>query len=52
MTARIINQRTGTLIAEFPDYLTAAEHRRDVLRPQLQPNEPCPFAIRCQEAEA
>lgn len=46
MTARIVNQRTGETVAVFPSYVQAAEHRRDVLRPALAPDAPCPFAIR------
>lgn len=42
----IIDQRTGEEVDRFPDYLAAAIHRRDVLRPKLPPNQPCPYAIR------
>lgn len=44
--AIIINQRTGALVASFESYVAAAEFRRDVLRPGLAPDAPCPFAIR------
>lgn len=46
MPARIFNQRTGVLVGTFDSYVEAAEYRRDVLRPRLEPDEPCMFAIR------
>lgn len=48
MTARIVNQRTGAEVAVFGSYVEAAEYRRDVLRPELAPDEPCPYAIRSE----
>lgn len=42
----IVNQRTGQQVAGFDDYIEAAVYRRDVLRPTLPPDAPCPFAIR------
>ena len=42
----IVDQRTGKEVDRFPDYVAAANYRRDVLRPKLQPNQPCPYAIR------
>lgn len=42
----IVDQRTGKEVAEFDDYIDAAVHRRDVLRPKLPPEAPCPYAIR------
>ncbi|AVJ50274.1 hypothetical protein I5J36_gp58 [Mycobacterium phage Mendokysei] len=46
MSARIVHQRTGKTIGVFADYVEAFNYRRDVLRPTLDPNAPCPFAIR------
>jgi hypothetical protein len=46
VTAWIVNQRTGGRTGPFDNYVQAAEFRRDVLRPRLDPNAPCPFAIR------
>lgn len=42
----IIDQRTGIEVASFADYVEAAVYRRDVLRPNLPPDAPCPYAIR------
>jgi hypothetical protein len=42
----IVDQRTGIEVAEFDDYVAAAVYRRDVLRPKLSPDAPCPYAIR------
>ncbi|OFB37943.1 hypothetical protein BA059_16735 [Mycolicibacterium sp. (ex Dasyatis americana)] len=49
MTVWIVNQRTGSKAGPFDTYVEAAEFRRNVLRPRLGPNEPCPFAIRSDE---
>lgn len=46
MTVVIVHQRTGAHIAAFAGYVEAAVYRRDVLRPQLPPDSPCPYAIR------
>lgn len=46
MTIIIVNQRTGCQVAVFDTYVEAAVHRRDVLRPRLAPDAPCPYAIR------
>ncbi len=45
MTARIINQRNGTEVAAFPTYELAADHRLE-LRREIDPTQPCPYAIR------
>ena len=45
-TVVIVNQRTGQQVKEFDDYPAAAVYRRDVLRPALDPDAPCPYAIR------
>ncbi|BCI84687.1 hypothetical protein MTY66_63120 (plasmid) [Mycolicibacterium sp. TY66] len=42
----IIDQRTGAEVNRFSDYVEAAVYRRDVLRPRLHPDQPCPYAIR------
>lgn len=42
----IIDERTGEEVKQFAEYLDAAVYRRDVLRPQLPPDAPCPYAIR------
>ncbi|MEE3755239.1 hypothetical protein [Mycobacterium intracellulare] len=42
----IIDQRTGHEVTRFADYVDAAVYRRDVLRPRLRPDQPCPYAIR------
>lgn len=47
MTAQIVHQRTGQVVAVFPTYLAAAT--RDVLRPQLAATCECPYAIRTEE---
>lgn len=49
MSARIVHQRTGEILEKvFTDYVEAAIYRRDVLRPQLHPLAPCPYAIRTE----
>ena len=45
-TVVIVNQRTGQEVAGFEEYADARDYRRDVLRPQLGPDAPCPYAIR------
>lgn len=54
MTVWIVNTRSGARSGPFADYVAAAEFRRDVLRPQLDPTAHCPFAIRidCPERAA
>ncbi|UQX13560.1 hypothetical protein [Candidatus Mycobacterium methanotrophicum] len=42
----IIDQRTGRQLRRFASYAEAAAYRRDVLRPALDPDQPCPFLIR------
>lgn len=42
----VIDQRTGREVARFATYTEAANYRRDVLRPQLAPDQPCQYAIR------
>lgn len=42
----IIDSRTGEEVAEFDGFVDAAVFRRDVLRPQLPPDDPCPYEIR------
>lgn len=49
MTVWIINQRTGGKTGPFDTYVEAAEFRKNVLRPRLDPNQPCPFAIRSDQ---
>ena len=51
---RIENIRARELVAEFDDYVPAAEYRRDVLRPQLHPRAQCPYqiVIDCPELRA
>lgn len=52
MTVQIVNQRTGiALDQKFCDYVEAATYRRDVLRPRLAPDAPCPYAIRCPQLQ-
>jgi len=52
MTVWIINQRTGGKTGPFDTYVEAAEFRKNVLRPRLDPNQPCPFAIRSDQPPA
>lgn len=42
----IIDQRTGRELCRFASYVEAAVYRRDVLRPALDLDQPCPYAIR------
>lgn len=50
MTVQIVNQRTGiALDQKFCHYVEAATYRRDVLRPEIAPGAPCPYAIRCPQ---
>ena len=42
----IIDTRTGEEVAQFTEFLDAAVYRRDVLRPQLPPDAPCPYEIK------